>query len=326
MACTRDPPCKSDEDVPHAAADRVAAVHQRRRVAQQVALGRAQRARVATAVVEGAEVRAAALVLVQIVERDVEREHAAVAVRAQLALPGARVVLDDEGLAHADRVARVAAAAVAQREIKGVRDEGPRDLGEQLLAQPAQRLWQLLHRHVGGGVARVPRGRPAAARRGDRLALGDDVIARGTVDERLARVADERARAHDRLVRRHCHVAVEGEGFVLSNALAQSRQGLGRRREDAVWYREPKRRRNGGGVVQSDLAVDLAVAQPPRTSAVGRPARALANLLPALVSADLGAAVNVRVAAGPLKGASDKATFVDVAARVGGCPRPRMRL
>ena len=34
--------------------------------------------------------------------------------------------------------------------------------------------------------------------------------------------------------------------------------------------------RNGGGVFQSDLAVDLAVAQPPRTSAVRRPARALA--------------------------------------------------
>ena len=209
---------------------------------------------------------------------------------------------------------------VVEREVEGVRDEGPRNLGEQALTQPAQRLWQLLHRHVRGGVARVPRGRPAAARRGDRLALGDDVIARRTVDERLPRVADERARAHDRLVRRHCHVAVEGEGFsavVLSNALAQSRQGLGRRREDAVWYREPKRRRNGGGVFQSDLAVDLAVAQPPRTSAVWRPARALANLLPALVSADLGAAVHVRVAAGPLKGASDKATFVDVAARVG---------
>ena len=43
-------------------------------------------------------------------------------------------------------------------------------------------------------------------------------------------MANERARAHGRLVRRHRHVPVEGEGFsavVLSNALAQSRQASG---------------------------------------------------------------------------------------------------
>jgi hypothetical protein len=42
---------------------------------------------------------------------------------------------------------------VVERKVEGVRDEGPRHVGQQPLREPAERLRQLLHRHVRRRVA-----------------------------------------------------------------------------------------------------------------------------------------------------------------------------
>ena len=87
---------EADENVPHTGSQRVAAVHERGRVREQMASRRAYRL-----AIQRLKLCTAALILVEIIQRDVEREDRAVPMRLELLLPGARIVFDNEGLCGA---------------------------------------------------------------------------------------------------------------------------------------------------------------------------------------------------------------------------------
>mmetsp|Transcript_7787 Transcript_7787/g.17129 ORF Transcript_7787/g.17129 Transcript_7787/m.17129 type:complete len:223 (-) Transcript_7787:465-1133(-) len=146
---------------------------------------------------------AAALVLTARVQRDVKREHGTVSVRRQEGLAARSVVLDHEGVSHAER------ARVGQRASKRCAEKRV-DGREKSIVEPAASKRQLLQRHIGRRVVEVPLRRPAAHLARDGLAFSDDRVALLLRKERERRREDERQRRYARLAgREHCAVRLK---------------------------------------------------------------------------------------------------------------------